>query len=425
MSYYPNPDPPKKGSHAGAVIAVIVMILAVGVLGWVIAVSLHTGVEQNDTLYASTPAPVPQVTEPGGGFQPLPEETTAPQATADAGEATSVPDSQRPTATPALDGHTLTYSDLTGSVADIVEAVQPGVVAVTNQTRDGMEYSDYSYGSGVVISTEGYIVTNAHVISGADRVIVTCPDGQEYEAEIMGSDAKTDIAVLRIQATGLTAVSVGDSTELRVGDLAVAIGNALSLDLSTSSATAGIVSALDRTIVSNNWPADMIQIDAAINPGNSGGALVNGRGELVGICTMKEITAGYSDYGTTISAEGIGYAISTKELMPVVEDLILYGMVRRPTIGIIGQQVTESIASSQNWVVGVYCETISAGSGAEAAGLQEGDIITAVDGNTVEALADINAVIKTKSIGDSLHVTYWRNGKTYETDLVLGMPSAS
>lgn len=443
MSYYPN-EPRKKNSRAGVVIAVIVMLLAVGVLGWVIAVSLQAGVGQEGALSSATPAP--QVTapaeEPEEGFVPLPKDTSEPEATANVEAApspdaepeatpesdaepedTAVPDMKRPATTPALDGHTLTYSDLVGSVADIVEAVQPGVVAVTNQVRSGMVYKDYSYGSGVVISTEGYIVTNAHVISGADKLIITCSDGQVHGAEVMGSDPKTDIAVLRVRGADLTAVSIGDSTTLRVGDLVIAIGNALSLELSTSSVTAGIVSALDRTIISNNWPADMIQIDAAINPGNSGGALVNGRGELVGICTMKEIMAGYSDRGTTISAEGIGYAISTKELMPVVEELILYGIVRRPTIGIIGQQVTESIASAQSWVIGVYCESVAPGSGADAAGLREGDIITVVDGNTVEALSDVNAVIKTKKVGDTIRVTYWRGGKTYETDILLGLPS--
>ena len=206
-------------------------------------------------------------------------------------------------------------------IVQIAQEVGPAVVGVAisqNGTQNGPLTDDQvsGYGTGIILSEDGYIVTNNHVISGASAVKVSLMDGTEYSAAIVGADATTDLAVIKVDATGLTAAAFGSSDTLLVGETVVAIGNPLGSDLA-GSVTSGIVSAVNREISTNGYSQRYIQTDAAINPGNSGGALVNINGEVIGINTLKSYLAGYDDYGVPIGTEGIGFAIPINTAKPI------------------------------------------------------------------------------------------------------------
>lgn len=272
-------------------------------------------------------------------------------------------------------------------------------------------------GSGVIISQDGYIVTNNHVVEGADELTVTLNDNREFSAKIIGTDKQTDLALIKVNAKDLPAITIANSDDLKVGEWVLAVGNPYNLN---NTVTAGIVSAKSRGLgASANGIESFIQTDAAINPGNSGGALVNTRGELVGINAML--------YSQTGSFTGYGFAIPTTIMNKVVADIKKYGSVQRVQLGITGTDVLNHINRQKDQGKeidlgtndGVYVNSVSEdGNGAEA-GLEEGDVITKVDGKPIVKMSELQEMINAKRPGDKITLTYLRNKKKIEKTITL------
>lgn len=262
-------------------------------------------------------------------------------------------------------------------------------------------------GSGVIISAEGYIVTNNHVVADADELTVTLNDNKEYSARIIGTDKASDLALIKIDGKNLPAITIANSDDIKVGEWVLAVGNPFNL---TNTVTAGIVSAKARSLYQNGVES-FIQTDAAINPGNSGGALVNTRGELIGINAML--------YSQTGSFSGYGFAIPTSIMNKVVADLKQYGTVQRALIGIQGQDVKNYVDAKKDkgedidlgTMEGIYVAKVTEESAAEEAGMKEGDVITAIDGKPVNKMAELQEVLAKKRPGDKVTVTYLRDKK--------------
>ena len=270
-------------------------------------------------------------------------------------------------------------------------------------------------GSGVIISSDGYIVTNNHVVENADELDVKLNDNREFKARIIGLDKTSDLALIKIETKDLTAIKIGNSENLKVGEWVLAIGNPLGL---TSTVTAGIISAKARTLGSNGIES-FIQTDAAINPGNSGGALVNARGELVGINAMLVSQTG--------SYSGYGFAIPTTIMNKVVKDLKEFGVVQRAIMGFEGtdvsnyleKQAEEGKKEDLGTVNGVRIEKITEGSAAEDAGLKAGDVIVNIDGHNITKFGELSEIIASKKPGDKVNVTYLRDKKRHTTTVTL------
>ena len=270
-------------------------------------------------------------------------------------------------------------------------------------------------GSGVIISTDGYIVTNNHVVADADELTITLNDNKEYSARIIGTDKASDLALIKIDGKNLPAITIANSDDIKVGEWVLAVGNPFNL---TNTVTAGIVSAKARSLYQNGGES-FIQTDAAINPGNSGGALVNTRGELIGINAML--------YSQTGSFSGYGFAIPTSIMNKVVADLKQYGTVQRALIGIQGQDVKNYVDAKKDkgedvdlgTMEGIYVAKVSEESAAEEAGMKEGDVITAIDGKPVGKMAELQEVLAKKRPGDKVSVTYLRDKKKATKTLTL------
>ena len=286
------------------------------------------------------------------------------------------------------------------------------------------EYTQTAAGSGVIISEDGYVLTNNHVISGADKITVYVNPGdgseeQSYEATLVGSSESNDIAVLKIDATGLNAATFGDSDQIEVGELAVAIGNPMGQV--HGSVTAGIISAVEQELTIDDVTINAIQTDAAINPGNSGGALFDSYGNVIGIVYAKS---------SSVSIEGIGYAIPVNNIKDLVAQMINDpDSVKDQTkgsqimLGITIRDITEDMSKQYSMPVGVYITEVSSMSAAERAGLQKGDIITEFAGETVTSADDLNAIKAKQTSGDTVSVKIDRNGKEMTLDLVVPQPT--
>ncbi len=290
-----------------------------------------------------------------------------------------------------------------------------------NQGQDGKQRrsvrtpKQQGSGSGVIISTDGYIVTNNHVVADADELTVTLNDNKEYSARIIGTDKTTDLALIKIDAKNLPAITIANSEDIKVGEWVLAVGNPFNL---TNTVTAGIVSAKGRSLYQNGVES-FIQTDAAINPGNSGGALVNTRGELIGINAML--------YSQTGSFSGYGFAIPTSIMNKVVDDLKKYGTVQRAVIGIQGQDVKNYVDAQKEQgkdidlgtMEGIYVAKIVEESSAGEAGLKVGDVITAIDGKEMNKMADLQEYLAKKRPGDKVSVSYLRDKKKASKTLTL------
>ena len=270
-------------------------------------------------------------------------------------------------------------------------------------------------GSGVIISADGYIVTNNHVVADADELTVTLNDNKEYSARIIGTDKTTDLALIKIDGKNLPAITIANSENIKVGEWVLAVGNPFNL---TNTVTAGIVSAKGRTLYRNGVES-FIQTDAAINPGNSGGALVNTRGELIGINAML--------YSQTGSFSGYGFAIPTSIMNKVVDDLKTYGTVQRAVVGIQGSDVKNYVDGQKEQgkdidlgtMEGIYVAKVTEESAAEEAGLKEGDVIIAIDGKEMNKMADMQEYLAKKRPGDKVTVTYLRDKKKNTKSITL------
>lgn len=307
---------------------------------------------------------------------------------------------------------------------EIVDKVGPAVVGIINKTTYGNAYGYYGFfggnlneeieqssGSGVIISADGYIVTNNHVVENATKISVILNSGEEYEGKVVGKDASTDLAVVKIAASGLAFAQMGTSSNLRVGETAIAIGNPLGQEFAGTT-TQGIISGLNRSVTIDNKTMNLIQTDAAINPGNSGGALVNEYGHLIGINTAKISSS---------TLEGLGFAIPIDEAKPIIQELITNGYVTgRPVIGIAGRAVTKEDAQAYNLKVGVYVSSLTPNGPAHMAGVKIGDIIIECDGEPVETVDDINEIKNKKSPGNEISVKIYRRGEYVNLKIILG-----
>lgn len=307
----------------------------------------------------------------------------------------------------------------------VAQKVLPSVVgikveySVSSIFYKGASNTATAEGSGVIISEDGYILTNNHIINSsssssyyevgkANKITVYLyNDETEYEGTIIGTDEQTDLAVIKIDKTGLTAAELGDSDSVQVGEFAMAIGNPLGMQSSVSS---GTISAVNRSVTSDNVTYKLIQTDAAINSGNSGGALVNSQGQVIGINTLKMSGSGI---------EGMGFAIPINSTKDIYSQLIQYNKVKRPYIGISGRDLDAETAKANNLLEGVYVLSVEEFSAAEKAGIKNGDVITQIDGKDIKTMDELNEIKNSHSIGDEITLKISRSGKEKEIKLTL------
>ena len=323
---------------------------------------------------------------------------------------------QRDTSTDASNTGSTDGTSMT--MQQIAAVASPSVVAITteqmssSQTWFGGYYVQSGAGSGIIVSQDGYILTCAHVVSGATSVKVQLNGSdQSYDATVVGVDSTSDIAVLKIDATGLTPAVIGDSDKLAVGETTVAVGNPLGTLSNT--VTQGIVSALNRQVTVEDNNMTLIQTDTSISPGNSGGGLFNANGELIGVVNAK---SSYSE------AEGIGFAIPINTAMDIAQQLIENGAVARPVLGVSILDVQDSSTAQQYGVsaLGVYVADVTKGGGAEAAGVQRGDRIIAIDDTAVSSTSTVKSYLADKQVGDTVTLQVERDGKVLTLNVTLG-----
>ncbi len=306
----------------------------------------------------------------------------------------------------------------------VASKILPSVVGITvefpvNSIFSRNPSTTTGEGSGIIISEDGYILTNNHIVSSsssssyytvgdASKVVVYLfNDKTPYDATIIGTDEQTDLAVIKIEKEGLTAAELGDSDSIQVGEFSMAAGNPLGMQSSISS---GTISAVNRDVQTDGRTYTLIQTDAAINAGNSGGALVNSKGQVIGINTLKLS-------GTGI--EGMGFAIPINSAKPIYEQLIEYKKVKRPYIGIGGRDLTEELAKANNLVVGIYITSIEEFSAGEKAGLKIGDVIIEADGTAIKTMNELNEIKNKHAIGDTMKIKINRNGSEKEVEITL------
>jgi serine protease Do len=299
-------------------------------------------------------------------------------------------------------------------IVEIAKTVGPAVVGISSKSEMqnifGQTQEGKSTGSGIIISADGYIITNNHVIDGAKEITILINNGKEHKAKLVGQDARTDLAVLKIDVSGITHATLGNSANLQVGELAVAIGNPLGNELA-GSVTVGVISALNRSITVDDRKLTLIQTDAAINPGNSGGALINSYGEVIGINSVKMAASG---------VEGIGFAIPINEAKPIIDDLMKNGYVKgRPVIGISGRSVSPQDSKYYNIPIGIYISEVMPYSAAEKAGIKPSDVIIKVNNEKVKTIEELNREKEKFKAGETIKITFIRNGEEKTVDLTL------
>jgi len=325
----------------------------------------------------------------------------------------AVPQPSSDTTTPAATADPGTAIDPFAPVVNIVKQVQPSVVTVI--TENGL-------GSGIVYSADGMIVTNNHVVAGATSYTVAFASGEQVPATLVGTDPIGDVAVLKVDKTGLPAAQLGDSDRLVVGELAVAVGSPLGFQ---QTVTSGVVSALHRVVGATDSGGtttvltDLIQTDASINEGNSGGALCDGAARLVGINTLIASQSGGS--------VGLGFAIPANTAVQVADDIIAHRPISHPYIGVLGQTVTAGVSAHYKLAVveGAYVTQVIPGSPAAKAGIKPGDIIVAIDGKPVKSMDDMVAAVRSHGIGDEITVTYFQGTTKKTVSLTVGEKPSS
>lgn len=294
------------------------------------------------------------------------------------------------------------------SLTDIYKKCAPAVVGI----KAGIESTAEYWGTGIIFREDGYIVTNFHIIDGANFASVVLSDETEYEAKLVGYDDDSDIAILKIDASGLAVAEFGDSAELEVGESVVAIGNPLGEQFQ-GTMTNGIISAIDRSIEHDGHTMTLLQTNAAINEGNSGGPLINMRGQVIGITNMKMISS-YSNI------EGIGFAIPSRSIKSIVDQLLGQGYVSgRPALGITVGAIPSDAVDEFDIPGGLYISAVEEASDAYAQGVRVGDILTHVNGQEVQTTSDVAAIKDGFSVGDRLTLTIYRDGKSFDVDVAL------
>lgn len=439
VNYYSNPNapvqasgsgkPPKKKNHFWMKAVAFVAAMAIVSVG---SIGIYNGVHNSNKLVAA-------------------ESSTSASDSTDTTANTTTQDSSSKAQSTTVKGDTAkSWIELASgtnamSISDIVKKVAPSVVGVQATFKMPNNYN-YNYGfgmfgngnsgngdnsgsmtgvgTGIIMREDGYIVTNAHVIydseygcGEATSVEIRMSDEETtYDAKVVAYDIETDLAVLKVDQTGLTAAEFGDSDQCQVGDAVVAIGNPLGLELQNT-VTCGIISALNRKVTINDKTMTLIQTDTAINNGNSGGPLINSSGQVVGINSAK-MSSSVSSSGATI--EGIGFAIPMTEAREIVDDLINYGYVTgRPQLGISCQDVSEAVSQAYNLPIGAYVISVTDGGAAAEAGLQVGDVITAINDNKIETTEELNNYKNEYNAGDTVTLTIVRNGQEQKVSVVL------
>lgn len=297
------------------------------------------------------------------------------------------------------------------SITYAAEKTGPAIVGVSNEViAMGRKYDNGS-GSGIIINKEGYIVTNYHVIDGANSVTVTLPGGKKVASKIIGGDEDTDIAVLKIDVVNLPAAKLGDSSQVRIGDISIVIGNPMGEEFA-GSVTAGIISAVNREIETDTGTYRYLQTDASINHGNSGGAVCNIEGEVIGISTMK-----------LSSTEGMGFAIPINDAKPIVEELIKNGHVTKPRIGIQIAYIDKQFSAMYGLPIGAWVRYVEEGGPAEKSGIKTGDVITQIESITIDSNRVLKSIIRKHKAGDVITIKVWRDGK--ELDFKVKLDSSS
>ena len=295
------------------------------------------------------------------------------------------------------------------TLQELYEKCAPSLVSISAYKGKNV---GFFWGSGVVIREDGLVLTNTHVLEDCDRAVITTDDGSEFEAELIGADSISDIALLKIDAKGLTAAEMGESNVLRVGDRVAAIGNPLGEDF-RNTLTDGIISAIERGMTYNGRSMTLLQTNTAINEGNSGGALFNLYGQVIGITNMKMMSS-YS------SIEGIGFAIPSSTVCKVVNALLKDGEVKgRPAIGITVGAIPQNALDHYELPEGLYVSAVSDGSDAKEKGICRGDIITAVNGTEVRTTEEISRIKDELQVGDTMTLSVWRDGKSLEITITL------
>lgn len=313
---------------------------------------------------------------------------------------------------------TSTGTSSADGLVGVINTITPSVVEITTEQMVTTSYGFWGgqqivsgAGSGVIYTSDGYIITNNHVVEGAEQITVKLNDGNTYKATLVGADSQSDIAVIKIDATGLTPAVLGDSDTISIGETAIAVGNPSNLGVTS---TDGIISALNRSVTVDGNTMNLIQTSAAISPGNSGGGLFNSKGELIGIVNAKNADE---------NAEGLGFAIPINTVKSVAQDLIENGYVTgRPALGITVVSITDAQTAMQYGVstLGAYVQSVTDGSGAANAGMKAGDRIVSVGTKTVTTATDVTNALQDYTAGDTVQVQVDRNGELITLNVVLG-----
>ncbi len=307
-------------------------------------------------------------------------------------------------------------------VSDVVSKCGPCVVEITTEAASNGnsmfgQYVEQGAGSGVIFSEDGYIVTNNHVVSGATHIVVTTTDGKEYEADIIGADSQSDLAVIKIDANGLSTATIGDSDNLEVGDAAIAIGNPLGALGGT--VTQGIISSLNRQIEIDGTVMTLLQTDASINPGNSGGGLFDANGNLIGIVNAKASSDG---------VEGLGFAIPINSAIDIIDELMSNGKVSKRAalnVSLYDYSSRSNYYMDEDAEEGCYIVQIVEGGAADKAGLKVKDRILSVDGQTIENAADVKAILAKHKVGDTIEIVVKRDGQEITKSVKLQSSSTN
>jgi len=410
-----------RGRRKGSWVAGVLTVLLVAALCFGAFYVVHNvGVrlektEDGFTISMSSRSKTPDASEQTTAQEPVPEEasgTQTAQIPAAAEPGAFVGSGTKLNIVSSPQGSDTTFSDQADalSLQDIYSSVIDSVVSISSMTSSGT-----ASGTGIIMSADGYIITNHHVISGALVISVLTNDNKEYEAALVGSDEMSDLAVLKIDARNLQAAEFGDSSRLRVGDSVVAIGDPLGVQL-RGTMTNGIISAINRDLTVGDRTMTLIQTNAALNNGNSGGPLINCYGQVIGINTVKMS----SYYAGAASVEGLGFAIPINAARPILESLIKNGKVARPYLGLYGldQQMAARFGMKLN-VEGIYVYKVVAGGPLDRAGIQHGDIILKIGDDAVKDFSAMQHAMDSHQVGDTVTVTYTRGGSQQTADVVL------
>ena len=400
----------KQDKGLSALIWTLSILLCATIVGFMVVGIGFFRIMRVQTAVKTTPAPELPAVE----ITPEPMET-APQPAVEPAPQEELPQME-------LNPQTPSDMQIFASIPDVVEAASGSVVGIIQyqpNARTG-KLTEYASGSGFIISENGYILTNAHVVSGAAAVDVLFSDGEKKTAQVVGSDVTTDIAVLKVEGENYPDLPIGDSSTLRVGEYVIAIGNPLSAYELYGTVTFGIISATAREINIDGFVNTYLQTDAAINFGNSGGPLINMAGQVVGMNAAKSITAGYDSNGNTVSAEGIGFALPINNVIEIANVILREGGMVRPGIGVTIRAVDEETAELNQVPAGCRIEDVTAGAPADQAGLKVGDIVTEVDGFVVLENDDMVEYVRSKAVGDVVEFTVYREGEYLTIPVAIG-----